>query len=109
MVRSGFASTLWIKNAAQGESRLRPGGRPCRAGVGDPHVLWRCSSLMAKLSLTPKWRAAARQEWPASTNATTRTRRSRASLWGMIHLLVRRESQLRPKENPLNPRFRPML
>jgi hypothetical protein len=42
---------------------------------------------MAQLSLTPKWRAAARQEWPASTKAATRTRRSKEKLWVMIHLL----------------------
>jgi hypothetical protein len=48
---------------------------------------FRCISLMAQLSLTPKWRAAARQEWHASTKAVTRTRRSKEKLWVMIHLL----------------------
>jgi hypothetical protein len=43
---------------------------------------------MAQLSLTPKWRAAARQEWPTSTKAATRTRRSKEKLWVMIHLLL---------------------
>jgi hypothetical protein len=47
------------------------------AGAGEPECRVRRTSLMAKLSLTPKWRAAARQEWPASTKPATRTRRSR--------------------------------
>src|SRR5215213_800463 len=52
--------------------------RPALASrAGDPHCLWRCISLRAKLSLTLKWRAAARREWPASTKAATRTRKSR--------------------------------
>jgi hypothetical protein len=55
-----------------------------REGAGVP---FRCISLMAQLSLTPKYQAAARQEWPASTKAATRTRRSKEKLWVMIHLL----------------------
>jgi hypothetical protein len=47
---------------------------------------------MAQLSLTPKWRAAARQEWPASTKAATLTRRSKEKLWVMIHLLFSEEN-----------------
>ena len=41
-------------------------GTARRAGAGEPECRVRRTSLMAKPSLTPKWRAAARQEWPAS-------------------------------------------
>jgi hypothetical protein len=76
MVMSGCASTVRIRNAAEGASLPEPGGRPWRAGAGEPDWLWRCSSLIAQLSLTPKCQAAARQEWPASAEAMIRTRRS---------------------------------
>src|SRR3954447_23066894 len=63
-----------------------PGGRTWRCGAGDPNRACRFASLIAQLSLTPNRRAAARREWPASTNEATRWRRSTEKHRPMIHL-----------------------
>jgi hypothetical protein len=71
----------------KGGTRLNRLGQEClighqlaaawRSGAGEPVSRVPRTSFMAKLSLTSKCWAAALQEWPASTKAATRTRRSR--------------------------------
>jgi hypothetical protein len=62
---------------APGMGRQRRGFQPpYRAGATVPSRRQRCISLITKLTLTAKLRAAARRASPASTARTTRSRRS---------------------------------
>ena len=76
MVMSGPASTVPARKASYASSRLSPGGWPRRAGAAVPGRRTRCISLIANDAPTPKWRAAARGDRPASTNAIARSRKS---------------------------------
>ena len=75
-VRSGRAATRASTRSAWGtrRERFQP---PYRSGATVPRRRPRCISLTTKLTLTSNLAALARQDAPASTERTTRARRSK--------------------------------
>ena len=66
-------------------------------GSSRPLVPAAFTSFTTKDTDTSKWLAAARREWPASTNPATRSRKSREYGFGMANHLL---TEVNHKPNP---------